>query len=183
MLGAAGGLFSISVFLLVARVDAYYSYLSWLEETSYTNYDRGVEDLWWIPVSFWHVLLSVVASFMAHRYLATRQKSPFLLWQTVGFIALLGWGLSFAITVGLNCLMRGEMNSLERAMSFVGFGDLAKYISVVLVSNVFFGSAMLASSRQYLGEDAFLVQTEQIEEVSVIENIASCHKNPHIFCP
>ena len=154
MLGAAGGLFSISVFLLVARVDAYYDYLSWLEETSYANYDRGVEDLWWIPVSFWHVLLSVGASFMAHRYLATRQKSAFLLWQVVGIIALLGWGLTFFIAVGLDCLMRGEMNSLERAMSSVGFGYLVKYISVVLACNVLFGSAILASSRPYVGEDA-----------------------------
>jgi hypothetical protein len=90
MLGAAGGLFSISVFLLVARVDAYYAYLSWLEVTNYATYERGVEDLWWIPISFWHVLLSAVASLLVHRYLATRQKSPFFLWQMVGIIALLG---------------------------------------------------------------------------------------------
>jgi len=183
MLGAAGGLFSVSVFLLVARVDAYYAYLSWLKETNYATDHRGVEDLWWIPFAFWNVVLSVVASFMAHRYLATRQKSPFLLWQTVGITVLLGWALTFGIVVGMDCLMQGDVYPLQRATRFIVFANLAKYLSVVLMSNVLFGSAMLASSRPYVGEDAFLPQTQEIEEVSAIENIASSHKTPHILCP
>ena len=154
MLGAAGGLFSVSVFLLVARVDAYYAYLSWLEETSYATYERGVEDLWWIPVSFWHVLLSAVASLLVHRYLATGRKSPFLLWQAVGVIALLGWGLTFSVAVGLDCLMQGDMDSLEIALNTVEAGYIAKYVSAVLACNVLYGSAMQTSSRQYVEEDA-----------------------------
>ncbi|MEK6279188.1 MAG: hypothetical protein AABN95_02435 [Acidobacteriota bacterium] len=154
MLGAAGGLFSISVFLLVARVDAYYAYLSWLEEKSYATYERGVEDLWWIPIFFWHVLLSVVASLLVHCYLTIFQKSPFLVWQAVGILVLLAWGLTFSVAVGLDCLMRGNIHSLERAMSSVEAGFIAKYVSVVFACNIFFGSAMQASSRQYVEENA-----------------------------
>ena len=152
MVGAAVGLFSISLFLLVARVEAYYDYLSWLEEESYANYERGVEDLWWIPVAFGHLLLSVMASLIAHRYLATRVKSPFLVCQAVGILALLGWGLAFFIAIGLQCLMRGETGSLEHVINSVRFGYLAKYISVVLAGNVLFGSAMLGSSRPHVEE-------------------------------
>ena len=148
MLGAAGGLFSVSVFLLVARVDVYYSYLTSLEESNYVTYERGVEDLWWIPISFWHVLLSVAASFLVHRYL-TVQKSPFLLWQTIGIITLLAWALTFSVAVGLDCLMRGDTYSLERAMRLGNGVFIAKYISAVFACNVFSGSALQASSRQY----------------------------------
>jgi len=71
ILGVAAGLFSSSVTLLIARVDSYYAYLSWREEIHYGPYDRGVEDLWWVPLCFWHILLSVVTCVLVHRYLAT----------------------------------------------------------------------------------------------------------------
>ena len=77
MLGAAAGLFAISVALLIGRVDAYYAYLAWLDETHYNAYGPGVEDLWWVPVGIWHLILSVTASLLAHRHLATRLRSPF----------------------------------------------------------------------------------------------------------
>ena len=79
MLGAAGGLFSMSVFLLVARIDAYYTYFASYAETSYGGYSKGVEDLWWIPICFWNVVLSIGASLLVHRYLPTLQKSSFML--------------------------------------------------------------------------------------------------------
>ncbi len=154
MLGAAGGLFSISLFLLVARVDAYYTYLTRLEESGYTAYEGGIEDLWWIPVAFWHVLLSVVASLSVHRYLSTRRRSPFLLWQLTGIIALLAWGLTFSIAAGLDCLMRGSIVPLERAFSLVELGYVAKYVSAVFAGNVMYGSAMQAASRQYVEKEA-----------------------------
>jgi len=47
-LGAAAGVFSIGITLLIARIDSYYAYLSWVEATSYGRYDEAVENLWWM---------------------------------------------------------------------------------------------------------------------------------------
>src|SRR5690348_1684500 len=94
VLGAAAGLFAVSVWLLIARVDAYYAYLSWLHDTNFQqSWGRGVEDLWWVPIGIWHMMLSVTASLLVHRHLRTRLRSPFLLWQVIGSASLLGWGL------------------------------------------------------------------------------------------
>jgi len=154
MLGAAGGVFSFSVFLLVARVDAHYAYMSWLEKTNYATYERGVENLWWLPIVFWHVLLSVVASFLTHRYLAASQKSPFLLWQVVGTIALLGWAPTLSVILGLEYLMYRDIDSLERTLRSVDAGYTAKYFAAIFASNVLFGSALEAASRQYAEKEA-----------------------------
>jgi len=153
MLGAAAGLFSISVFLLIARIDAYYTYLEEMTYSEFTYYSRGVETLWWIPVAFWHVLLSIVSSLMAHRYLSTHRRSPFLLWQVIGLIVLSGWALTFSIAMGLESLMDGNTDSLEYLLSRVEFGFIAKYVSVVFACNVMYGSAIQASTREYLGEE------------------------------
>ena len=62
LLGAAAGLFSSSVMLLIDRIDTYYASLSPkpITEDQFcgTNFIR---ELWWIPLAFWHVLLSVSA--------------------------------------------------------------------------------------------------------------------------
>ena len=73
ILGAAAGLFSSSITLLIARIDTYYDYLSKIQERTYYAYER-VERLEWIPVSVWHIILSVVASLLVHRYLTTHLR-------------------------------------------------------------------------------------------------------------
>lgn len=152
-LGATGGLFSFSVFLLVARVDDYYAFLSCLDQNNY-DFCSDVDNLHWMPICFWHLVLSVVASLMVHRYLPALRNTPFLLWQTVGITTLFGWFLSFCIAVGLDCLMSGDIDPLKRALTSAEYGDLAKYISVGLACNVLFGSAMLASSTRYVVADS-----------------------------
>ena len=152
-LGATGGLFSFSVFLLVARVDDYYAFLSCLDQNDYADFCRNVENLNWMPICFWHLVLSVVASLMVHRYLPALRNTPFLLWQTVGITTLFGWVFSFCIVVGLDCLMSGHIGPVERALTSAKYGDLAKYISVGLACNVLFGSAMQASSTRYVVAD------------------------------
>ena len=152
-LGATGGLFSFSVFLLVARVDTYYKFLSCLDENNSGDFCRNVENLRWMPFCFWHLVLSVVASLMVHRYLPALRNTPFFLWQTVGITTLLGWLLSFCIVVGLECLMSGNLDRLERALTSAPYADLAKYLAVGLACNVLFGTAMLASSTRYVVED------------------------------
>ncbi len=151
-LGATGGLFSFSVFLLVARVDYYYAFLSCLDQNNY-DFCSNVDNLHWLPICFWHLVLSVVASLMVHRYLPALRNTPFLLWQTVGITTLFGWVLSFCIVVGFDCLTTGQISPIERALTSAKFGDLAKYITVGLACNVLFGSAMLASSIRNVVED------------------------------
>jgi hypothetical protein len=147
-LGAAAGLFSVSVALLIARIDAYYEYLSWLnEERHYSMYQKGVEDLSWIPVSCWHILLSVVACLLVHRYLTVR--SPFLLWQVIGITSLLGWGLTFVLAVSLDSIARGNPNSIDHILNSKLLEDVAKYGSAVFACNVVYGSLIQASCRQY----------------------------------
>jgi hypothetical protein len=145
LLGAAAGLFSSSVLLLIDRIDRYYAYLSSID----ADYNKGLRELWWLPVSFWHVLLSVVASFLVHRYLTNRVRSPFLLWQVVGITTLLGWGLSIFLLVSLQCVMSGDLDPFEHLVLSTDVAAIAKYVSVAFACNVFYGSVINASSRQY----------------------------------
>ena len=149
MLGAAGGIFTFSVFLLVERISSYYAYLSSVYREEYQNYS-GVDDLWWVPGIFWHVLVSVVASFVVHRYVADRCRSPFLLWQVVGFSTLLGWLLTLSIATVLECVMQGGMYPLERAgdMFFTWFA--AKFVAAVFACNVVYSSLIHSAASQYL---------------------------------
>ena len=143
-LGATAGLFSSSVTLLIARIETYYE---WLHRTE--DYLRIQEDLWWIPLLLWHIVLSVVASFLVHGYLKTRLRSPFLLWQTIGITSLIGWGLTFIIAVTAGGVMRGNM-SLEGLVFSTDVEHIGKYVSTVFACNVLYGSIMNASSRQYV---------------------------------
>lgn len=153
VLGAAAGLFAISVALLIARIDAYYAYLSWLHETDYrVSWGRGVENLWWVPVGIWHLILSITASLLAHRYLTTRVRSPFLLWQVIGTASLLGWGLTLSLAVSMDCLMNGNLLSLDRLLTSSDVAIIAKYVSAAFACNVFYGSVMKASSGQYAAQ-------------------------------
>lgn len=149
ILGLAAGLLSSSVTLLIARIDSYYAYLSRLRESNYRDYGR-VEDLSWIPVSVWHIILSVVAALLIHRYLATRLRSPFLLWQFVGITALCGWALSFVLVVSMRCILDGNLSSLQLLFDSDDVLLTAKYAATVFACNVFYGSVMSASSRQYV---------------------------------
>ena len=149
ILGAAAGLFSSSVSLLIARIDSYYSYISRLGEINYPQYDRPVEDLSWIPTCAWQIVLSVVASLLVHRYLASRFKSPFLLWQVVGIASLFGWALTLFLAVSLECLVRGNLYPLEQLAASDIVGPIAKYTSTVFACSVFYGSVINASYRQY----------------------------------
>lgn len=148
VLGAAAALFTISVVLLVARIDAYYTYLALLEETNY-DYEGRVENLWWIPLSIWHLLLSVAAALLAHRYLAVSLRSPFLLWVITGTTSLLGWGLSCLLVVSVDCLMSGDLDPFVRLATSGKVIDIAKYLSTAFACIVLYGSVMKAAARQY----------------------------------
>ena len=150
ILGAAAGLFSSSVTLLMARIDAYYDYLSWRNEIGYSaHYERAVEDLEWIPICLWHILLAVTASLLVHRYLANRFNSPFLLWQVIGITSLGGWVLTFSLVMILRFVMTGELD-VERILYLLQASHVAKYAATTFACNVFYGSVINASSRQYV---------------------------------
>ena len=143
LLGVAAGLFSSSITLLIARIDTYYTYLT------FSGYER-VDRLEWVPVSVWHIILSVVASLLIHRYLRTRIRSPFLLWQAVGITSLFGWGLTAFLIVSMRCVMEGDLSSLEHLMKPDDPLLIATYAATVSTCNVFYASVISTSSRQYV---------------------------------
>ena len=147
ILGAAAGLLSSSVTLLIARIDEHYA---WLREPGYESYGR-IQELSWVPVSVWHIILSVVAALVVHRYLTTHLRSPFLLWQTIGITSLFGWALSFVLVVSMNCIMNGNLSSLQYLVQSEDLLLVGKYVATVFACNVLYGSVMSASSQQYLG--------------------------------
>jgi hypothetical protein len=148
ILGVAAGLFSSSVILLIARIDAYYG---WIRGTS-NAYER-VADLWWVPASVWHIVLSIVAALLIHRYLKDHIRSPFLLWQVVGITSLFGWALTAFVVVSLNCVMHGDLRAVRSLDRFLISDEallVAKYVATVFACNVLYGSVISASSRQYV---------------------------------
>jgi len=151
ILGAAAGLFSTGIVLLIARIDAYYAYLSRIQEDGYINYER-VDGLLWIPISVWHIILLVVASLLVHRYLTTRLRSPFLLWQVIGITSLFGWALTAFLIVSMSCVMEGDLSSLEHLLKSDDALLIAKYAATVSTCNVFYASVISASSRQYVAQ-------------------------------
>lgn len=155
MAGACSGLFSVSVFLLAARVQEYYDYLGWREQNGYAaRYDPGVQELWWVPVVVWHVVLSIVAAFLIHRYLATERASTFLRWQAIGVVALVGWGLTVFIGIGMDCLIRGNTRAIEQTLSLVKLTWIAQFVAAVFASNVLYGSAIQAASAEAIHEES-----------------------------
>lgn len=158
ILGGGAGLFSICVPLMVARIDAYYAFLSWLNETHYgESYYKPVEDLWWVPIGIWHVMLTITAALLAHRHLSTRVSSPFLLWQIIGIASLVEWGFTVALAISIGCLMNGNLYPVEHLLNSGAGATIAKFVSAAFASNVLFASMMNASSRQY---------TAQLDELS-----------------
>jgi hypothetical protein len=151
ILGAAAGLFSTGIVLLIARIDTYYAYLSRIQEDGYINYER-VDGLLWIPISVWHIILLVVASLLVHRYLTTRLRSPFLLWQVIGITSLFGWVLTAFLIVSMSCVMEGDLSSLEHLLKSDDALLIAKYAATASTCNVFYASVISASSRQYVAQ-------------------------------
>jgi len=151
--GACLGLFSSSLFLLAARIDSYNAYLKWIRASNYSGY-YGVEDLWWFPVVIWHVVLTIVASLLMHRYLAIDRVSLFLRWQAIGLVALVGWGLTVSIGCILECVTRGNTMSIENLLSGVRFDIIAQFIATVFAANVLYGSAIHAASSEEICESS-----------------------------
>lgn len=146
MAGACSGLFSVSVYLLGERVVAYYEYLRFTEVNDYVSrYDR-IQDLWWVPVVVWQVVLSIVALLLTHRYLATNRVSTFLRWQTIGIVTLAGWGLTVFIVIGMQCLIRGNTYPIEQAWEMFKFIPVAQFVAAVFASHVLYGSAVQAAA-------------------------------------
>jgi len=148
MLGAVGGIFTFSVFLLIDRIDSYYAYLSRAGEEEYWHHSAFM-DLWWIPSTFWHALLFAAASFAAHRYLAGRRLSPFLLWQVIGAVGLSGWLLTLFTATGLECLRAGSLFPLESIAELLFTSFTAKFVATVFACNVAYSSLIQGVASQY----------------------------------
>jgi hypothetical protein len=149
------------MFLLAARMMAYYDYLRFRASYGYDErYGDGVEDLWWIPVVAWHVVVSIFASLVIHRYLATGRVSVFLRWQAIGFVTLIGWVLSAFLAIGIECLVRGRLWPIEQAWEMVKFVPIGQFVAAVFASNVLYGTAVQVAAAESVSEPA---QTNQSE--------------------
>ena len=140
--GACSGLFSVSVFLLNHRILSYYDYIATARE-----YHRFVEDLWWVPMVVWNVVLSMAASLLVHRY-ATGRATTFLHWQAIGFVALLGWTLTLFTGFSMDCLIHGRTFALEKFFNFARFIPIAHFVAAVFAANVLFGTAIQAAATE-----------------------------------
>jgi hypothetical protein len=146
--GACCGLFSSSLFLLAARIDRYYAYVRWNRANDYIGGYYGVDNLWWVPVVAWHVVLTIVASFLMHRYLASDRVSSFLRWQAIGLAALSGWAFTIIIGFGLECLARGNTISIEHLSNSFNYVVIGQFVATVFAANVLYGSAIQAASSE-----------------------------------
>ena len=147
MAGACSGLFSASMFLLGERVVAFYDYLNF--DTA-DRYGR-VQELWWVPVVVWHVVLSIVASLLIHRY-ANSRTSTFLRWQAVGLVALIGWVLTLFTGFAMDGLIHGRALAIGQVESFFKFVPVAQFVAAVFASHVLFGTAIQAATTENLLE-------------------------------
>lgn len=150
--GACCGLFSSSLFLLAARIDSYYAYLRWNRANNYSGGYGGVEGLWWVPVVTWHVVLTIVATLLIHRYLASDRVSSFLRWQAIGLAALIGWAFTIIIGFSLECLARGNTISIEHISNSFNFLVIGQFVATVFAANVLYGSAIQAASSEDIRE-------------------------------
>jgi len=158
--GACSGLFSVSVFLLAARVVAYYDYLRFLKINEYEASHYQVEDLWWVPVVVWHVILSIVASLLMHRYLPASRTSTFLRWQAIGFVVLAAWGFTAFLAVGMECLIRGNTTPVEQFYDMFKLVPVAQFVAVIFASNVLYGSAVQTAATEKVSEETRANQSE-----------------------
>ncbi len=160
MAGACSGLFSVSMYLLGARVVAYYEYMRFRRASGYEASYYEVEDLWWVPLVVWHVLLSIMASLLMHRYLATSRVSTFLRWQAISVAALVGWGLTAFLAVGMECLIRANTTPIDQALSMFKFVPVVQFVAALFASNVLYGSAVQAAAAESLSESTRVSENE-----------------------
>lgn len=151
-LGAFAGLFTFSFFLLADRVDVYYDHLAALRADNYNDYQHTAQNLWWMPLAFWHVLLFVLSGFVVHRYFADLRDSPFLLMQLVGIGALCGWVLTPAVAVAIEALMHNRLD-LEQLSSRADLLYAAKFFAAVFAANTVCASFVHSAARLYAPRD------------------------------
>lgn len=149
MAGACSGLFSVSVYLLLARVVSYYEYLSVIR-TEASHYYSRVEDLWWTPIVVWHVVLSIGVSLIMHRYLPARRVSSFLRWQAIGGVVLAGWILTMIVAIAAACLSQGSTWAIQQALNEFKLVPVGQFVAAVFASHVFYGSAIQVAATESL---------------------------------
>jgi hypothetical protein len=134
------------MFLLGYRIQVYYEYLAVREVNNYETSYGMIEDLWWIPLLVWHVVLSIAASLLVHRYLANGRTSTFVRWQAIGAGALIGWGLTVFAAISVECLRRGDTWPINEATMIARLIPVAQFFAAVFASNVLYGTAIQAAS-------------------------------------
>lgn len=150
-LGVVNGLLSVGLLLVVERMDAYHAERAaeQLAESDVIACTVEMNPLWWIPLSFWHVLIFIAAALVVHRYFGDRVRSVFLLWQLVGAAAVVGWALTLLVATGLDCVMTGRSLPFGSLFNPSKQWDAFRFAAFVVGVNVLYGTAMQIAATQY----------------------------------
>jgi hypothetical protein len=152
LLGAVAGLFSSSFCLLLFRIDEHYGAVEKSQELRRAMAEGlivcpGVvrSPFWWVEASALHIALCIIASLLAHRFVAKRISGPvFILWQYIGLMVVAGWGLLLTI----ESFFEGRPFHLISPFSPAGF----KFTLIFLAANVIYGSTIQIAAKRYSEE-------------------------------
>jgi hypothetical protein len=160
-LSAISGLFSSAMYLMAYRAEEYLAELRYQEELAREALNpSGViacrfdhNPLWWVDASIWNIILFIVVGLVAHRYLARRVRSVFLLWQCIGATVIAAWGLTILMGVILDGYSAGGGFPLERILEGIIYPSnqrsALKFVSLMLGINVIYGTIMQVAAKCY----------------------------------
>lgn len=162
LLSAISGLFSSAIYLMVYRAEEYLAELRYQEELAREALNPSgviacrfdlLKPLWWVDASIWHIILFIIAGLVAHRYLAKRVRSVFLLWQCIGLTVIAGWGITILFGVIFDgYLMKSEF-PLEKILEGIIYPSNQhsglEFVSLMIGINVIYGTFMQVAAKHY----------------------------------
>lgn len=167
LLGAIGGLFSSAIYLMAYRAEEYLAELDYQKQLALDALNpNGVticrmsilNPLWWVDASIWHIILFVVASLLVHRYFSKRMNSVFLLWQSIGLMVIVGWGLTVLFGIILDGYLAKGVFPLDKIfegiISTSNQRSAFKFVALILGINVIYGTLMQLAAKHYRAVEA-----------------------------
>lgn len=142
LLGLVAGLFSSGLCLLAYQLDQPPGLIAVFGAQGFVIerigcYGQIQSPYWWVDVSGIHILLYVIATLVAYRFLSKRETSVFMLWQYIGLSVIAGWFLLLFLQM-IPQLLEGWPFHLISPVSPSGW----KVLAVAFAANVFYGTVI-----------------------------------------